>query len=308
MTDIAGATNIAGTGSRERTAAVTGATGYLGGVICDRLKADGWRTINLSRTERAGARRFVLGAPVPPQLLDGVDLLVHCAYDMSLRDAADIWRVNVDGSRQLLEVARSAGVGRMIVLSSMSAFDGTTQLYGRAKLDIESQARRLGACSVRPGLVYGPRAGGMAGTLSRLTRLPVVPLIGGGSYQFTVHEDDLADAISALALADNVPSGPIGIANPCRVPFRHILERVARDQGRRCRFVPVDWRLVRATVSVAEKLALPLPVRADSLLGLVRPAPSVPNLEVLRSLGIRLRRFGQPVPPSRPVPASTPTS
>jgi nucleoside-diphosphate-sugar epimerase len=282
----------------ERTAAVSGSSGYLGGVIADRLRTVGWRTLSLVRTNLgADCRRFVLGAPVGPELLEGVDLLVHCAYDMTLRRPEDIRRVNVGGTKNLLEAARSAGVGRVIVLSSMSAFDGTTQVYGRAKLEIEDHARRLGACSVRPGLVYGPRAGGMAGTLRRLTRLPVVPLIGGRSYQFTVHEDDFADAIAALAGAGRAPVEPIGIANPLPVPFRQILERFARDEGRQCRFVPVDWRLVHPALSLGEKLPLRLPIRSDSLLGLVRPAPLVPNLEILQSLGVRLRRFGQPVPP-----------
>jgi nucleoside-diphosphate-sugar epimerase len=215
---------------------------------------------------------------------------------MAVRKRDDIWRVNVRGTEHLLEAARSAGVDRVIVLSSMSAFEGTTQLYGQAKLEIEALARVPGTCSVRPGLVYGPRAGGMAGTLRRLARLPVIPLVGGHSYQFTVHENDFADAIAALARAPQIPSGPIGIANPVPVPFRQILERFARDDGRRCRFLPVDWRMVQVALSMVEKTPLPLPVRSDSLLGLVRPAPFVPNLDVLESLGARLRRFGQPVP------------
>lgn len=286
------------TTEQGRRAAVSGGSGYLGSVITDRLQADGWSTVTLSRTEKPGLwRRFVLGAPLEPGLLEGIDLLVHCAYDMTVRAPADIWRVNVDGAKALLEAAQAGGAPRVIVLSSMSAFEGTTQLYGRAKLEIEAHARRLGACSVRPGLVYGPRAGGMAGTLSRLVRLPVTPLVGGRSYQFTVHEDDFAASISALAAAESLPLEPIGIANPVPVPFRTVLQHFARDQGRKCRLVPVDWRLVLAALSVAEKLGLPLPVRADSLLGLVRPAPGVPNLEVLASLGVRLRRFGQPVPP-----------
>ena len=41
----------------------------------------------------------------------------------------------------------------------------------------------------------------------------------------------------------------------------------------------------------AELLPLRLPVRADSLLGLVRPAPHVPNVEVLEQLGIVLQPF-----------------
>ncbi len=281
----------------QQTAAVSGASGYLGGVVADRLQEEGWQTFRLVRSQEGGSpRRFVLGAAAPPGLLEGVDLLVHCAYDMAIRRREDIWRVNVQGTNRLLEAARDAGVGRVIVVSSMSAFEGTTQLYGQAKLQIEMAARRFGACSVRPGLVYGPRAGGMAGTLRRLTRLPVVPLIGGHSYQFTVHEDDFADAIVALARAPEVPSVPVGIANPVAVPFRHILDRFARDEGRRCRFLPVDWRLVQFALSLGEKIPVPLPARSDSLLGLVRPAPHVPNLAVLQSLGIRLRRFGQPVP------------
>ena len=72
------------------------------------------------------------------EALRSADALVHAAYDLSLRSAVDIWRVNVEGTRRLLEVAVGADVSRIIVLSSMSAFDGTSQLYGRAKLDIEA--------------------------------------------------------------------------------------------------------------------------------------------------------------------------
>ena len=286
------------TGHSERTAAISGSSGYLGGVIGDRLRAEGWEIVNLVRRVNGDdCRRFVLGLPVQINLLDGVDLLVHCAYDMTLRRRADVWRVNVDGSRRLLELASAIGVGRVVVLSSMSAFDGTTQLYGQAKLQIEAYAQEIGACSVRPGLVYGPRAGGMAGTLSRLARLPVVPLVGASSYQFTVHEDDFADAISALVAAEHVPTGPIGIANPLPVSFRQILDRLAREQGRQCRFLRVDWRLVWIALLVAERVPLRQPIRADSLLGLVHPAPLVPSLDVIEALGIQFRRFGQPVPP-----------
>jgi nucleoside-diphosphate-sugar epimerase len=277
--------------------AITGASGYLGGVIRERLRADGWQTIDLVRKRSDGAARsFTIAGPHPSGLLTGIEALIHCAYDMSLHERADIWRVNVDGTRQLLELAKKSGVKSVIVLSSMSAFEGTEQIYGQAKLQIEADARELGACSIRPGLVYGPRSGGMAGTLTRLVGLPLVPLIAPRSYQFTVHEDDFADAVSALVTSENKLIDPIGIANPMPVPFRRILEGFARDQGRRCKFLPIDWRLVNRILRTAERLHIPLPVRADSLLGLVNPAPSVPNLDVLESIGIQLRRFGQPIP------------
>jgi nucleoside-diphosphate-sugar epimerase len=282
----------------SRTVAITGANGYLGGIIGERMRVGGWKTIDLIRTKKGeNCRFFSIAGPHDPDLLVGVDVLVHCAYDMSLRQRSDIWRVNVEGTRELLKLAQEAGVRRIILLSSMSAFDGTEQIYGQSKLQIEEDARLFGACSIRPGLVYGPRGGGMASTLARLARLPVVPLITPHSYQFTLHEDDLAEVVEALATAERVSADPIGVANPTPVPFRKILERFAREQGHRCRFLPINWRVVNNLLRLAERLRLPLPVRADSLLGLVRPAPFVPNLAALESLGIQLRRFGQPVPP-----------
>jgi nucleoside-diphosphate-sugar epimerase len=285
---------------------ITGASGYLGGVIRQRLQDGGWHTIDLVRTPRdGGARPFTIGDRTPDDLLVGVDVLVHCAYDMSLHRPEEIRRVNVDGTRRLLELARSSGVGRTIVLSSMSAYEGTRQIYGQSKLAIEELTHQVGGCAIRPGLVYGPRAGGMAGTLSRLARLPLVPVMASRAHQFTVHEDDLADAVAALITADRLPEVPIGVANPEPVPFGRVLQGLARQQGRAGRTIPVDWRLVLALLRTAERMHVPLPVRSDSVLGLVHPAPSVPNLAVLDALGVRFRRFGQPVPPRSPAANGT---
>jgi nucleoside-diphosphate-sugar epimerase len=281
-----------------RTVAITGATGYLGGVIRSHFEAAGWRTVDLVRTPRNDhSRRYLLTENPASDLLDEIDALVHCAYDMTVRNRSDIWRINVEGSQKLLELAHRSGVPRTIVLSSMSAYAGTNQLYGLSKLDIESRARDLGATSVRPGLVYGPNAGGMAGAMTKLTRLPIVPVVAARSTQFTVHEHDFAVAIEALVRSDVVFSEPIGIANPDPVPFRRVVEGLARQQGRTCRTLAVSWRLAQFGLQACERFDIELPFRSDSLLGLARPAPFVPNLEVLDDLGISLRRFGQPVPP-----------
>jgi nucleoside-diphosphate-sugar epimerase len=287
-------------GGNGRTAAITGASGYLGGIIRDRLQASGWNCVDLVRTEQGPqARHYVIDEVPSPGLLDGIDALVHCAYDMTARDRADIWRINVEGTCRLLDKAVDAGVTRTVVVSSMSAFEGTAQLYGSAKLEIERQAEARGAVSIRPGLVYGPRAGGMAGAIAEMTRLPLVPVFAARSHQFTVHEDDLTRAVERLLDTDiaGLGNGAIGVANPVPVLFRQVVEGLGRMQGRACRTVAIDWRAARLVLRTAERLGLDLPFRSDSLLGLAFPAPGVPRLEVLDALGITLRRFGQPVPP-----------
>jgi nucleoside-diphosphate-sugar epimerase len=224
-------------------------------------------------------------------VLRSADVLVHAAYDLSLTSAADIWRVNVEGTRRLLEVANDARVRRILVLSSMSAFDGTSQLYGRAKLDIEAMTMESGGCAVRPGLVHGERFGGMAAALRKLTRLPIVPVIVGGGGLYTVCEDDLMTAIAALAAAETLAPGTISVAHPTPVILPDLLATFAAQEDRRCRLVPVPWHLVYCLLRTAEILRLRLPFRADSLLGLVRTASCVSDGGQLAQLGINLHAF-----------------
>jgi nucleoside-diphosphate-sugar epimerase len=261
-----------------RIGVVTGAYGYLGALIRGRLDAAGWLTRALVRSPRPGDRasRWSLGQPPAEDALQQADALVHCAYDFRPRDAAGIWRANVEGSRTLLRSAKDHRVPRLLVLSSMSAYEGTTQLYGRAKLALEAVTLELGGIAVRPGLVYGDAAGGMAGTLGRLTHLPLVPVIAGSARQFPVHEADLADAVVHILEAPTWMPEVIGVAQPSSVTFRELVAALAARQGRSCRFVPVPWQAVYWALKIAEAVSVPVPLRSDSVLGLVRPAPHVP--------------------------------
>lgn len=275
------------------TVAITGASGYLGGRLATAFAADGWRVIRLVRSPAKDQdRQFLLGQPVERRSLDGIDLLIHAAYDMRAISVDDIWRTNVTGTEQLLQAAAHVGVRRTIVLSSMSAYPGTRQRYGRAKLDIETVALSTGAATVRPGLVVGPNAGGMAGTLAKLTRLPLTPCIAGVGGQFPVLEDDFVAGICALAAAATVPTEAVGLAHPRPVSFPDLLRGIASLVGNPApRLVPIPWRLVSWTLQAGEALRLPLPLRSDSLLGLLEPAPSVPGVDLWELLGIHLRHL-----------------
>ncbi len=275
-------------------AAVTGARGYVGRIVSAALAADGFDVIGLVRRPDAGSgdRLYDLRRDLDANLLDGVDILIHCAYDFSVTSEGDIWAVNVGGTRRLLEAASASGIRRTILVSSLSAYPGTDQLYGRAKLDTERTALDLGMVVVRLGLVYGPGWGGMVGSLKKMANLPVVPVVGARSYQYTVHEEDLAAAFVVLAHASELPNIPLGLANPEPVPFRLLMERIASAAGRpRLRLIPIPWRPLYAALRLGERTPVKLPFRADSVLGLVRPAPGVCGAEDICALGIPLRPF-----------------
>jgi len=278
-------------------AAVTGASGYLGSRICQTLESRGWQAIRLARSpEHSHGHGFSydLAMPITAQVseaLRSADVLVHAAYDLSLTSSADIWRVNVEGTHRLLKAAREAGVDRIIVLSSMSAFQGTTQLYGRAKLDIEAITTEFRGCAIRPGLVYADQAGGMAGAMRKLTTLPVVPVIAGGAGVYTVREQDLMRVVGLLASATTLEPGTISVAHPSRVAMTDLLRAFAAQGERRCRFVPVPWRLIYWLLRSGELMRLRLPFRADSLLGLIHTAPGLMGGDQLAQLGVTLHAF-----------------
>jgi nucleoside-diphosphate-sugar epimerase len=283
-------------------AVVTGASGYLGSRICATLLARGWSVVRLVRspTPAVGpSLKYDIAAPVDEEVrkvLESADMLVHAAYDLSVTSRADIWRINVEGTRNLLEEARRANVRRILVLSSMSAYEGTSQLYGQAKLAIEEDTIAAGGCAIRPGVVIGKQPGGMAGALKKLASLPIVPVIAGNPRQYVVREEDLMAAIAALAACEKLPPSPIGVAHPIPVAFRDLLVALAAQEGRRCHFVPVPWRLVYWALRVGELTPIALPFRADSLLGLVHSAPFAPSVEELEPLGVTLRALSADPP------------
>lgn len=278
--------------ARALVAGVTGASGYVGGVLSDGLVSAGWDVVALSRRKHASgtSRYFDLDAPISSEVLSGMDVLVHCAWDWAPTTEDEVWSRNVQGSRRLLEAATVAGVRRVIVLSSIAAYDGTEQVYGRAKLAVERIAAENGAIVVRPGLVWGPHAGGMMGALRSMLRLRVVPVPAARSHQFLIHEADLA-AVVIHAARTKIPSrAPLGAAHAVPVSMWKIVRTLAASNSSgRCFTVPLWWRPVYALLRATEKAHLSLPFRADSLWGLAHPVP----LEQLHSYtDFDLRPFG----------------
>lgn len=268
---------------------ITGSGGFLGGALAAYLRAGGTRVVELRRD---GPVPFTLEAPVDASALAGLDALVHAAWDLRATAPSAAWSTNVEGSRRLVAAASAAGVGRIVFVSSMSAYFGTRQQYGLTKLAVERTVLEAGGVVARPGLVYGPDAAGMFGTLRALARLPVLPSLPG-ARQFTTHLDDVVTALASLATAPAVPSGIYGLAHPTPVPFDLIMTVLAHRRRARVVRVPVPWPALLAALRLAQAVRLPLPVRPDSLLGLVRPAPAVPGIDLVAALRLNFKPFPQ---------------
>ncbi|MBV8642754.1 MAG: NAD-dependent epimerase/dehydratase family protein [Candidatus Eremiobacteraeota bacterium] len=112
------------------SAFVTGASGFVGANLVRALLARGWRVRALVRdaapsldgldVERVRGDLFDAGLA---GTMDGCDGVFHLAATYSLwrRDRTQIFRVNVEGTRAVLDAARRAGVPRVVHCSSVAA-------------------------------------------------------------------------------------------------------------------------------------------------------------------------------------------
>jgi len=283
--------------------AITGASGYIGGYLARSLQEQGMHIIALGRTaprEALAAKvvPFTLGQTVVPSVFEGVDILIHCAYDFTVNRWDEIKRINVDGSVQLFEAAATAGVKNMLFISSLSSFAGCRSLYGKAKFMVEQAGERLGIRSIRPGLVFDnaePR--GIVGALNSLiTRTALIPLIGNGEQMFyPCHIDDLAHMMYVLCTSAELAELPqvITAASQAGLTFREILLRLAAAKGKQIHFVPVPYYLVLFGLQTLERMGVKSRLRSDGLISLLNLNPQVDfsGLELLERQGCFFRAF-----------------
>lgn len=205
---------------------ITGATGFIGGRITERLFLEhGIRARCLVRTYGHVARiaRFpvelvrgdVLDAASLEAAVAGCDVVVHCAYGNTGDDATNV-RINTEGTDQLADRAVRCGVRRFIHLSTVEVYgderppvaDENTPLsasresYGRSKQRAEqicleySRRRGLPAVILRPTVVYGPYAPfWTVGIVDRLRNGGIVLSESSEGTCNPLYADDLVDAI-----------------------------------------------------------------------------------------------------------------
>ena len=272
--------------ARGKRCAITGANGYVGGVIAGYLRRQGYEVVPLVRRPAGPGRKFSLEEEFDGALLQGIDCLVHAAYDFSPSDPAVARQINVEGSRRLFSAAGKAGVRRMIFISSLSAFEECRSNYGRTKLEIESIARACGAVIIRPGLVFGQQSGGMVAALRQLAARRVVPLVGNGRQQlYLSHQDDLAALVDYLLKIEALSGGAMAAAAAEPVTMKELITRLAARQHL---FLPVPAKLVFTILRLAETSGFTSRLRSDSLLTLLHPPPP-PDFTPLQGTGITFR-------------------
>jgi nucleoside-diphosphate-sugar epimerase len=201
------------------------------------------------------------------RLADGADVVFHVAGLVAARSEEEFLRANRDGAARIARIAASAGVGRLVHVSSLAVTGptrpghpldeasgpGPLTAYGRSKKAAEEavSAASVPFTIVRPPPVYGPRDRAFL-ALFRAARWGVVPLLGDGGQELTlVHAADLAAALASAGTSTRTLGRTYHAGHGEPVTQRVLVEAVGRAVGRAVRAVTLPAPLVRATLGLA---------------------------------------------------------
>ncbi|MBA2443483.1 MAG: NAD(P)H-binding protein [Rubrobacter sp.] len=268
---------------------LTGATGLLGGALVRLMVREGHEVRCLLRPESPNASRLDRLVEVAhgdagdagslSEALRGMDAMLHTA--------------GIEYAAQVTEALRSAGVERLVAVSSTSAHSSYPARSG-PKLDAETVVRGSGLSwtVVRPAMIYGSELDKNLHRLLRfLDRSPVFPVFGSGEnlWQPVYYEDLARGTLEALTRPEAVgETYDLPGAEP--LTYAELVRTAAAALGRSPRLLRVPLEPVRRALRLAEAVRIPLPVASEQVLRL-REDKAYPHEKACRELGYEPRPF-----------------
>jgi dihydroflavonol-4-reductase len=272
---------------------VTGATGHIGNVLVRKLLERGEKVralilpgeslLPLAGMDVETVEGDILNQPALLSAFQGMQGVYHLAGIISIMPGSnpEVWKVNVEGTRNVLEAARRSGIRRLVYTSSIHALqraphgkvmdeslpfdpDNPYGAYDRSKaaasLEVQKAAREgLDTVLVCPTGVIGPydfRGSEMGEVIRGAAEGRPSPYVEG-AYDF-VDVRDVADGM--IAASENGRTGETYILSGQRISVRYLLETVREVTGKAfssiripfdlaafaARFTPWYYRTTRA--------------------------------------------------------------
>lgn len=243
-------------------ALVTGANGFTGSHLVKALLQRGDTVVGLVRQSSNLSRlkdcpiQLVYGEITDREALQtatqGVDTIFHTAayVELGIVDAATMEQVNVEGTRTVLEVAKQAGMTKMVYCSTIGIFGDTqgqtidetfkrtqtgfSSAYDRTKylaqqLVDQYAAAGLPVVSVMPSGIFGADDPHFGPVIQTFLRGNLKVWAGGDRITGIVHVDDLVEGM--ILAAERATPGSYYILSAGDLTTREMFEILSRETG-----------------------------------------------------------------------------
>lgn len=271
-------------GARGDRCLVTGATGFIGSHIARRLSSDGYsvRCLVRATSDTAALRKLgvelVTGDLTDARSLraaaDGCRFVCHCGALVSdWATVAEIRRINVDGTRDLLDAAVAASVERFVHLSTTDVYGYPgapgvgedyaptrfSNWYSQSKRDAEAEVGRaarshpLEAVLLRIATVYGPGSKEVVGEMARAMRGRHMLLIDRGrAVAGLTYVENVVDAAMLALRAPAAPGQAFNVTDGIQITWRRFLTDLANGLGYPPPRVSLPYRFAYGIASALE--------------------------------------------------------
>jgi uncharacterized protein YbjT (DUF2867 family) len=295
---------------------VTGGTGFVGKHIVRALLAQGFLVRCLVRPgSEHDLKGFESIDRVPGDALkldelapsvEGCSALIHLVGIIRENRGRGVTfeRVHAQATRDMLALARAAGVKRYVQMSALGSRPDARSRYHRTKWEAEEAIRAsdLEWTIFRPSIIFGRGDAFVSMLGAMVKRLPVVPVLGDGRYRLQpVSVEQVAEGFARSVRTPASVRQTYEVAGPAPYAFVDLLAEIGRALGRpRVRKIHIPLGPVRAITRAFDWLPF-YPVSSDQLIMLEEESVTDPS-RFFADLGIKpeplpagLRRmFGEP--------------
>jgi len=248
---------------------VAGGTGLLGRVITESLLNAGHSVTVASRSnptaEPIDARASWAKADVTEPaglaaVLKGADAVVDAVQFPNSpienpKKGFTFERIDLGGTKNLVDAAKEAGVPQFIGLSGVGAAEGAPYHWQRFKWQEEEHIKASGVpyTIFRPSWIYGPRDVSLNRFLGFAKFLPFIPVIGNGKTQINpLFVGDLGAHVVAAVGNESAKGKTFEIGGPKVLTMTEVVKTALHAAGKKRFIFPQPKPLMKLVASVAQ--------------------------------------------------------
>jgi NADH dehydrogenase len=266
--------------------AITGATGFVGGHLTNRLTGEGHEVVRIGRhrIDDAIVHSSLNDVDQLTVAFTGCKAVAHCAGINRELDDQTYARVHVEGTRNVVAAAKNAGVQKIVLLSFLRARPDCDSPYHESKWEAEEIVRNSGHDYTvnKAGIING-RGDHMLDHLSHaLHTFPIFGLVGLKEKSIRpLAVEDLVHVMRAALVDRRIKRQTIALVGPEEIYLSEAVRRVAEVVGKRPLMFPLPVACHKLMARVFERfMKVPLTSVAQVRIlseGVVEPgSPVVP--------------------------------
>ena len=255
---------------------VTGATGFVGRRVVERLSSSRQNVRALTRSGGAAILpwgvKIAVGDVLDPKSLtpamQGVDAVVHLVA--VIREVGDrtFQRVNYEGTKNVLEAAKKAGVDRIVCVSTVGSTSDpdVPYLYSRWMAEEEISRSDLDYTVVRFTIGFGEGDEFLNRFAAIVKMSPLVPVVGDGKSVFQpISVDDVARCVVESIGRQDLEGKTVDIGGPDYFTYDELIDLVAETLGVKVAKIHVPVSVMTPAATVMEALSPHPPVTREQL-------------------------------------------